>query len=179
MNTALKKGVIRLLHQVSRLAGARYEGLLILTYHRISEDVVADDPLQVSAATFARQMAFVKHHLHVISGEELAACVARRMPVPGRSCLITFDDGWADNYSRALPVLTGHGLPAVVFLSTDFVGTARVFWHENLRAYVDAEIRKAPRRRPGCRCGSGRSSTACGASRRPRGTRGFRRWWGA
>src|SRR5262249_35300110 len=47
-------------------------------------------------------------------------------------CVITFDDGWRDNFDLALPILRSRNVPATVYLSTDFIGTPRVFWHTEL-----------------------------------------------
>ncbi len=110
---------------------------VVLMYHRVltsgERDASSSHPaLVVDRETFARQMAFLKRRFRVLSVEEFAACLERRQPFPDRSCLITFDDGWRDNYLNALPALDAHGLPALVFLPVNYIGDARVFWQEAL-----------------------------------------------
>jgi len=45
---------------------------------------------------------------------------------------VTFDDGYRDNLTLAAPVLERLGIPATLFVTTDFIGTQRLFWWEQL-----------------------------------------------
>jgi len=76
-------------------------------------------------------MAFLARHFRVLTQEqfkqELAASSFGR-----RACLVTFDDGWWDNSVHALPVLEKHGIPAVCFVATGYLGTDKTFWQERL-----------------------------------------------
>lgn len=45
-----------------------------------------------------------------------------------RSCILTFDDGWHDNYQNVFPILKEHGLPATIFVPTSLIGTNERFW---------------------------------------------------
>lgn len=55
--------------------------------------------------------------------------------------LITFDDGYLDNYAVAFPILRSHGVQGVFFLPTAFIGTARMPWWDVV-AYIIKTSRK-------------------------------------
>lgn len=110
---------------------------VVLMYHRVlsSDDrrrTASHNAICVSAETFARHMAVLSRHFVPLSAEQFHDHLARHVPFPNRSVLITFDDGWRDNYTHALPILRRHGLPALVFLPASYVGSGRLFWQEAL-----------------------------------------------
>jgi peptidoglycan/xylan/chitin deacetylase (PgdA/CDA1 family) len=128
----------------------------ILAYHRVlREDEVARAPVQpgmyVSEAVFDRQVGFLSAHFDILSFADLLRMWAehggdRR----ARYCVITFDDGWRDNYLNALPILSDHRAPATVFLTTSLIGTDRWFWPERLaRLLSDWGARGRPPAAPG------------------------------
>jgi peptidoglycan/xylan/chitin deacetylase (PgdA/CDA1 family) len=100
--------------------------LTILMYHRVLPEPDPMRPDEVFAAAFERQMAFLRRHLCVLP---LADAVDRlsRHNLPLRSCCITFDDGYADNLTIALPILESHGLTATVFVATGYLDGGRMF----------------------------------------------------
>jgi peptidoglycan/xylan/chitin deacetylase (PgdA/CDA1 family) len=106
----------------------------ILTYHRVLSgrelvDGCVQPGMYVSAETFAMQMQFLRQNFSVIAlGELLRLWTEGGWDAEKRYCVVTFDDGWLDNYRHALPVLRRLGLPATVFLPTAFVGTDRWYW---------------------------------------------------
>ena len=116
---------------------AERNAVVILTYHRVTDkwDETLDysqPGMVVTASTFERQVAILKEHFEVVTlGALLADGASAGRPARPR-CVITFDDGWRDNYDLAFPILRRHGLPATVFLATDFIGTDRAFWHTKL-----------------------------------------------
>jgi peptidoglycan/xylan/chitin deacetylase (PgdA/CDA1 family) len=59
---------------------------------------------------------------HVLSMSDLVACLREHRLPPARSVIITFDDGYADNYDRAFPVLRRYRFPATVFLVSGAIG---------------------------------------------------------
>ena len=98
-----------------------------LMYHRVNDHPrdeigLVSQEISVSTAAFARQLDYlVTNRYHVLTAREAIAGLTGRTPLPPRSVLITFDDGYADNYTCAFPLLRARGLPAVIFLATDHV----------------------------------------------------------
>lgn len=128
---------------------------VVLMYHRVlssgeREATGSHHGIVVDDRTFAEQMAFLSRRFRVLSLNEFADRLEGRAPFHDSSCLITFDDGWRDNFVNALPVLIQHNLPAVVFLPVNYVGERRLFWQEALTHLLHAvvgEVKKNPRRR--------------------------------
>ena len=108
----------------------------VLMYHRVINEL---DPsacaimpgMYVSKASFEKQMVFLRDHFQFVSLEEMIRIVAGGGDLT-RCCCITFDDGWRDNYDVAFPILKRHGIPATIFLATEFVGSERLFWPDEV-----------------------------------------------
>jgi peptidoglycan/xylan/chitin deacetylase (PgdA/CDA1 family) len=92
-------------------------------YHAVSaEPSEATRTLSVTPEAFAEQMAAVADlGLTPLGTAQLAACWRTGRPLPARPVLITFDDGYEGVHRHALPVLTQHGFPATVFVSTGWL----------------------------------------------------------
>jgi peptidoglycan/xylan/chitin deacetylase (PgdA/CDA1 family) len=84
--------------------------------------------VSATPADFARQMDYVAQRYHVISGAELADCVKKGYKLPPHAAMITFDDGYYDNYTNAYPILKARNLPAIIFLATDYIGEKKPFY---------------------------------------------------
>ena len=110
---------------------------VVLMYHRVIDredrDKAYSHPgIIVETSTFERHLRFLRTHFHVASLREFRDRMISGRPFAKRTCLITFDDGWQDNYTHAFPLLAKHELPATIFLTSGFVGTGRRFWQESL-----------------------------------------------
>src|SRR5439155_24314364 len=77
------------------------------------------------------QMAALRAHAAPVALETLLGALRGR-EVRARSVAVTFDDGYADNYTTAVPLLERHDVPATVFLTTGFVGQPREMWWDRL-----------------------------------------------
>ncbi len=109
--------------------------LRVLTYHRVRPD--ADDLRSVTPKVFREHLEILKAGWNVVSIDEVLAAIRGEKPLPERAVLITFDDGYADLYDHALPLLQEFGFPAVVFMLARYVGKVG-------RTYSEANYPEAP-----------------------------------
>lgn len=108
---------------------------VVLVYHRIvdpdKEIAPVQDGMYVTPELFEKHIKYLNRHFNLISIDELISTIKGEKKYC-RSCHITFDDGWRDNYTNAFPLLKKYNVPATIFLATDFIGTTRWFWPERL-----------------------------------------------
>jgi peptidoglycan/xylan/chitin deacetylase (PgdA/CDA1 family) len=117
--------------------------LMVLNYHRIGDATQTPYDSGIFSATaeeFDAQIAYLKRRFYLTSLEEARGVVAGGVP-PGTSVLITFDDGYLDNYTLAFPILRSHNVQGVFFLPTAFVGTGKLPWWDVI-AYIVKHSRK-------------------------------------
>jgi hypothetical protein len=99
----------------------------------------------VTPETFEEHLRFLTAHFEVISfADLLAKWDTRQWDDTARYCVITFDDGWVDNYVHAYPLLRAYGLPATICLPTDLVGTDEWLWSDRLGALLRRRGRGTP-----------------------------------
>jgi peptidoglycan/xylan/chitin deacetylase (PgdA/CDA1 family) len=114
----LKKTLFGLVYQTGRFW--RDGGITILSYHSIDEH---GTPLSVSPRLFAEQMRVLAGEGCVtLTMDDVAGHMASGTKFPPRAVAITFDDGFANLYTHALPALKRHELKATVYVITGMVG---------------------------------------------------------
>ncbi|MBI5932759.1 MAG: polysaccharide deacetylase family protein [Chloroflexi bacterium] len=106
--------------------GFNKNSLTVLNYHRIDDPDRADfDTFKpnVSArpADFDRQMDYMARWFNVVSTRQVVDWLRGGKPLPPHAALITFDDGYLDNYTKAYPILRKHNFPAIIFLTTNYI----------------------------------------------------------
>lgn len=132
-----------MMRPLARLWHAGHDGLVILAYHRVVDTgPEADFPWDIdlvsaSSAAFDRQMAEIRRHYRPVGLEEVWRRWSRGRRLPRRAVAVTFDDGFADNATCALPILRRHGIPATVFVSSGYVGSRTPFWFDGLARWVN------------------------------------------
>jgi len=113
--------------------------LTVAMFHRVlsvqDERWHAADPAYtVSVDLFEQCVLFFKKHYHVVTVDQVMRAHEQGGTLPSRALLITIDDGWADTEQYAAPILSRHGLPAVVFVAAATVDSQELFWEEALVA---------------------------------------------
>jgi peptidoglycan/xylan/chitin deacetylase (PgdA/CDA1 family) len=112
--------------------------LLVLMYHRVlppgHPDLRSEQPgMYVSPATLAMHLELLRRHeFNLVHLDDWLEAAGTATPLAARSCAITFDDGWRDNYDYAYPILKRASAPATIYLVSDLVGTQYSFWPNSL-----------------------------------------------
>lgn len=127
---------------IGRLSG-RKRRPLIIGYHRVLEDLAATPTatlpgMVVSRKTLEKQLDWIGQRYRFVSLDELGPALAAG---DGHVAAVTFDDGYADVYENAFPLLERKGIPAAFFVVTGVIGTSDLMLYDRLylalqRAFV-------------------------------------------
>ncbi|MBL4899037.1 MAG: polysaccharide deacetylase family protein [Colwellia sp.] len=113
----------------------RKNGLYCFNYHRIGDCTLTPfDPniYSCSVEQFKKQLQFIKKHFQVITLDEALLLAENKLPLNKQYALITFDDGYIDNYEEAYPVLKEEKISAVFFIPTDYVNSDLIPWWDEI-----------------------------------------------
>lgn len=119
-----------------------WRGLLVLNYHRIGvPGETCFDPGLFSASEeqFADQVRFLIRNFDVVRVGDLPRVLAGEQ---GRFAMITFDDGYLDNYEVAFPILRAYGATALFFLATGFLDEGGIAWWDEINWMVRCSTRR-------------------------------------
>ena len=104
--------------------------LSVLYYHRVTD--ICQDGMTSGVEAFEEQIRFLKKHYQILSASELESYLNQNENYKRKNCvLITFDDGYEDNYINALPILKKYNCPAIFFISTSYIGNNNQFEHDS------------------------------------------------
>ncbi|HET6279222.1 MAG TPA: polysaccharide deacetylase family protein, partial [Candidatus Polarisedimenticolia bacterium] len=124
-------------------------GWTILTYHRIGEPQDDGGPDQVSPARFRQQLRYLRRRYEVVTVGQALQRINAGDRVARPLLSITFDDGYRDNVSDALPLLTAESCPCTLFVTVEAARDRLPPWPHRLthgiEQLVDAPLRKRHR----------------------------------
>ena len=102
----------------------------ILYYHSVM--LLDGNELRMPPKVFEAQMAYLQDKgYHSISLEQLYQASYKGGNLPEKPIVITFDDGYVDNYTTAFPIVTKHGFTATIFMVTSYIdGEGFMSWQQ-------------------------------------------------
>ncbi len=130
-----ESGMLALLE---RITAQKQPGLVVLTYHRIADtrtDLFYDPVISASPESLYDQVKWLSNRVRLLTLNEVIAQVESGTPWKEPVAILTFDDGYADNFYRAVPILRECNAPATFFIPTAFIDAPCVPWWDHV-AYV-------------------------------------------
>jgi len=120
----------------------------IVTFHRVGGGRCPDmeyslPNLSISEESFEEVIRFFQRRFNPISFPDLLHATQNQGKILRNPIVVTFDDGYEDNYTHAFPVLEKFRVPATFFLTSSFVDSNKTFWWDRM---FHALVRMKPRR---------------------------------
>ncbi len=107
----------------------------ILLYHRVDTPETDPQLLCVTPEHFKQHLEILKSNFHPIRLSELARSLQKKELHP-KAVVITFDDGYADNFYNAKPLLEHYHVPATIFIATDYLEGKHEFWWDDIEKLI-------------------------------------------
>lgn len=127
-------GLFYLLNLIEKLT--QISSLIILNYHRVinlsNEFNLDKGVISATPKNFEKQIKYVSKKYNVISFDMLIDYIQNKTKLPKNPLIITFDDGYKDNYTNAYPILKKYNVLATFFLTIDFIEKKRLPWWDKL-----------------------------------------------
>ncbi|MDD3223744.1 MAG: polysaccharide deacetylase family protein [Clostridium sp.] len=102
------------------------EGIPIIMYHSISNFTASSSfaAIRITKDNFTAEMKYLKDNsFHTLTMDEAYDYIVNNKEIPKKSVMITFDDGYEDNYTEAYPILKSYGFKATVFVVTSVINS--------------------------------------------------------
>lgn len=111
----------------------KLDALPILMYHAIDDNIFGQKELFIHTEMFAKQMKYLHDNGYTtLSFDEIKDYNKYKKPI-----IITFDDGYMDNYTNAYPVLKKYNFKATIFVATKYLGSPSFLTIEQVKKMTD------------------------------------------
>ena len=115
--------------------------LTILLYHGVTNTpgrgIQNYSGKHILENNFADQMRHLRDSCTILSIDQVVALHQRGDPYPERAVVVSFDDGFENNYTVAAPILDKFGIPAVFYISSGIVNTDLMFWVDQIEDCIN------------------------------------------
>jgi len=140
MKSNVKENLSKVLHYSGMLGLSSLisqKRLTIINFHRVvTESEKRDSPNKSMMTTISQFREIIKMVARYTNPIRLSESMGVIDPLQSRSTVITFDDGYADNFQNAYPILKEYNVPATIFLSTRYIDQNREwFWWDEVEYF--------------------------------------------
>jgi peptidoglycan/xylan/chitin deacetylase (PgdA/CDA1 family) len=116
---------------------------VVVGYHRVVEDfadaaATSIPAMLISTRMLQEHLEWLGRHFDLISVDQLTAAMQSGQQFSSQVAVVTFDDGYADNFHNAFPVLRAQGIPAAFFIATDWLDTNNLLLHDRIYSVLNA-----------------------------------------
>jgi peptidoglycan/xylan/chitin deacetylase (PgdA/CDA1 family) len=117
---------------------------VILMYHSIGEaQTDKKNSLDISLKVFEQQMEFLhRYHYRVIPLLELKNLLKENKKIPSKTVVLTFDDGYENNYTKVLPILKKYDFPATIFVIVNNLGKEKIMYDRMYKFMTEDMMRE-------------------------------------
>ena len=132
-------GQLGLLGLLEQTIARRRPGLVVLTYHRIAEpgaDLFYDPVISATPESFRAQVEWLHDRVRLLTLDELIDQIESGSPWREPVMLLTFDDGYRDNFDLAAPILGERKAPAIFFVPSAFLESPRLPWWDHVACVI-------------------------------------------
>ena len=113
----------------------------VLMYHSISKDASGENEYTISSARFEEDLKWLRSKGYTtILPSQLVSYVSGGDRLPDKPVILTFDDGYDDNYNELLPLLQKHQVKATVFVIGNAAGMTHKMTEEQIREMADSGL---------------------------------------
>lgn len=113
----------------------------ILLYHGVSnvksKGIENYAVKHINQDKFYEQIKFIKKNLNILSVSQLLDLILKKKKIKKNSVLITFDDGYENNFTMASPILEEFNVPATFYISSGLMNSTKMFWTDILEDCIN------------------------------------------
>lgn len=119
--------VLRKMHLDTLFRYLNRNKVLILAYHGVTRKNYKIPPwTQIPCKVFDKQIRYISERYNVVSLKQVVDAMPSGAELPKNPAVITFDDGYKNNYTAALPILQKYRLPATIFVTPGYVDSENI-----------------------------------------------------
>ncbi len=109
--------------------------IIIMVYHRVNSKKDTWSLSSITPHEFEQQIIYLKNHYKIISLHKLIQLISSKEINKykyKKVAIITFDDGYKDNYNYAFPIIKKNNIPVTIFLTANFISQDKLFWWDKV-----------------------------------------------